>query len=178
MRVVFVLGTLNAMMGRQLADLKADCIYHFSASECPLSDFPVPCYRLVNPQLDALEESVIVENSIERAIAYVAKPGDDAALMRRALRLSELRVEARCYLNAIGFLQRQLIPAGRANESVTFVSHYLQSTDVSFPPRLRIYWHQVPHTRFLGLIPGLSRLVFLLQVVRARTLGRREKPAR
>lgn len=178
MRVAFVLGTLNVMLARQLAGLKVDCMYHFSAHELSLPGFPVPCYRLVSRQLDALKESAIVESGIERSIAHVAKSGDDAALMRRALRLSELRIEARCYLNAVEFIKRQLRPAESAIESVIFVSHYLQSADVSSFPSTRIYWHQVPHTRFLGMIPGLSRLIFLFQVVGGRKVGRQGNPVR
>lgn len=178
MRVAFVLGTLNIMMARQLAGLKTDCMYHFSTRELALAGFPVSCLRLANPQLDALKEAAIVESSIDQAIAYVAHSGHDAALMRRALRLSELRIEARCYLNALDLIQRELIPAGRMIESITFVSHYLQPADVSSLPGLRIYWHQFPHTRFLGLIPGLSRLVFLWQIISGRKVNWHGKPVR
>lgn len=176
MRVVFVLGSLNLMAAWQLVGLQADCIYHFSAREITLSEFPVPCYRLANPQLDALQESAIVESCIERNISQVARAGGDATLMRRALRLSELRVEAKCYLNALECIQQRLMPAGGAIESVTFVSHYLLPADV--PPflDLRCDWHQVPHTRFWALIPGLSRLVFLFQLVGARKVGDQENP--
>ncbi len=173
MRVAFVLGPLSPIMARQLLGLKTDCIYHFSAHELSLTDFSVSCHRLPSSQLDALKEAVIVESCIDRAIVHIAN-SDCEALMRRALRLSELRVEARCYLNAIEFLQREIISVGAVIESVIFVSHYLQPVDVSLP-KLRTDWHQVPHTRFLGLIPGLNRLVFLWQILGGRNTNRRGK---
>ncbi|MCQ4268866.1 hypothetical protein NAV28_16715 [Pseudomonas stutzeri] len=171
--MAFVLGPLNVMMARQLFGLKVDCMYHFSADEFSLPDFSVSCQRLPDPQLDALKEAVIVESCIDRAIFHVANSGCEA-LMRRALRLSELRVEARCYLNAIEFLQRELISTGAAIESVIFVSRYLQPTDV-FLPKSPIDWHQVLHTGFLGLVPGLSRLVFLWQIFGGQSIKRHGK---
>lgn len=165
MRVVFVLGSLNALMAWKLAALNIDAIYYFSASELILPEFPIACYRLSSPQIDALKESYIIENCIERNIMRIASMGDDTELMRRALRLSELRVEARCYLNAIAYLQDKLMFAGKDIEAVIFSSHYITSEDVWPLAGLNVFWYHMLHSRFLGLVPGLSRLNFLIQVL-------------
>ena len=172
MRVAVVLGTLNAMAAWKLTALKVDCIYHFSANELSLPKFPISILRLLAPQLDALQEAAIVERCIDRNIGCVVTSVDDATLMRRALRLSELRVEARCYLNAVKFIQQQLKSAACPIESVLFVSHYLGSADIPyFSSDINLQWHHVPHARFLGMTPGLSRLVYLFQLITARRVG-------
>lgn len=168
MRVVFVLGSLNALTAWKLAALNIDSIYYFSAAEFILPKFPIACYRLPSPQMDALKESNIVEHCIERNIMQVASMGDDAALMRRALRLSELRVEARCYLSAIAYIQDKLMLAENDIEAVIFSSHYLISEDVLPLAGLNVCWYHMLHSRFLGLVPGLSRLSrlsFLIQIL-------------
>lgn len=171
MRVAAVLGPLNAITAWQLVALKVDYIYYFSAHDSLPPKLPIACSRLENPQLNALQESAIVERCIERNIECTGDSNCDATLMRRALRLSELRVEARCYLNIIDYIKEQ----GRFNaetiESLTIVSHYLVAADVPSSSCIRINWFYVPHTRFLGLIPGLGRLFFLYRLVFARKCG-------
>jgi len=172
MKVVFVLGSLDSLTAWKLAALNVDCIYYFSATEFALPKFPIACYRLPSPQMDALKESKIVEHCIERNIIRVASMGEDAALMRRALRLSELRVEARCYLNAIAYLQDKLMLADDKIETVIFSSHYLISEDVLPLAGFNVCWCPILHSRFLGLVPGLSRLIFLIQVLGAGNFPR------
>ena len=173
MRIAFVLGSLNAMAAWQLLSLKVDCVYYFSSHELSLTEYPVKLRRLANPQLNILEESDIVERCIERNISNLAALGGDAAVMRRALRLSELRVEARCYLNAVELLQKQSSQAGTSIESVTVVSHYIFSEDVLPTSSISMCWHHAVHTRFLGLIPGLSRLLFCFSYwARARSVSK------
>ncbi len=163
MRVAFVLGSLNASIAWRLAALNVDSIYYFSAAIFTLSEFPIACYRLPSPQMDAMKESNIVEHCIERNITRVASKGDDGQLMCRALRLSELRMEARYYINAIAYLQEKLMLADNKIEGVIFLSHYVAPEDVSLLAGLNVFWYHKLNSRFLGLFPGLRRLNFLFR---------------
>ena len=169
MKALFILGSLNAPTAWWLATLEIDHIYHFSAQELSLPGFPIPCLRLANPQVNALKESAIVESCIDRNIVYVTGLDCDISLMRRALRLSELRVEARSYLNVIELIRRQTNSNVEPIKSLTIVSHYLVAADTSeFFSSVRTDWLHVSHTRFLGLIPGLNRLIFQLAIILRR----------
>lgn len=165
MRAIFLLGSLNSMAARQLLGLNSDIIYYFSTHEVSLPGSRISCYRLPNPQVDALKESTIVECCIERNILSVASLGDDAALMRRALRLSELRIEARSYLNAIAFLQKGLLTEKKTIQSVIFVSHYLCSEDVTSALQMNISWCPALHSRFFSLFPGLNYIFSFIHIL-------------
>ncbi|WP_313055169.1 hypothetical protein [Pseudomonas lopnurensis] len=167
MRAIFLLGSLNSMAAGQLRSLNGNVIYYFSTHEVSLPGSRISCYRLPNPQSDALKESAIVECCIERNILSVASLGDDAALMRRALRLSELRIEARSYLNAIDFLQKSLLTEKKTIRSVIFVSHYLCCEDATsaLQMNMNISWRPVLHSRFFSLFPGLNYIVTFIHVL-------------
>lgn len=173
MRVIFVLGTLSAMPAWRLAELKADRIYHFSAYNFSPPGLLVACHRLSSPQLNSRIESTIVEASIERSIGFISRPGDDEALMRRALRLSELRLEARCYLNAVELIRQGRLSVEEGVESVVFVSHYLLPSDVPSFTEFSVEWKQVPNMRFVGFIPGIGRLLSLLRTIGAHKIFRK-----
>ena len=170
MRLAVVLGPLNAITAWQLVALKVDHIYYFCAQEPLLPRLPIACSRLDNTQINVLQESEIVECCIERNIEHISDSACDNALMRRALRLSELRVEARRYLNIIDYIKKHYSFNAKKIESLIVISHYLMAADIS-SPSVHINWFYVPHTRFFGLIPGLGRLFFLYRLIFSRKCG-------
>ncbi|WP_139839396.1 hypothetical protein [Halomonas sp. CSM-2] len=175
MKRIFVLGPLSAKSAWQLENLKADCIYYFSDNKILSSEGSVSYHCLPNPQLNPKIESAIVESAIERIIQYMDMHLNDAAIMRRALRLSEIRIEARCYLNAIEFIKQNNICTDRSEESVFLISYYLLSSDVERLDEFNIDWLQVPNTRFVGLIPGFRYLLYFLRVINANSFFKKRK---
>lgn len=171
MKWAVVLGPLNAIAVWQLVALEVDHIYYFSAQESLLPKLPIACSRLDNPQLNVLQESVIVERCIERNIEHISDSACDNALMRRALRLSELRVEARCYLNIIDHIQKQHKFNAENLESLIVVSHYLVAADIPPSSCVNIIWLHVYHKRLLGLIPGVGRLFLFCRLISSRKFG-------
>lgn len=117
-----------------------------------------------------MKETDIVESCIERNILRLASLGDDADLMRRVLRLSELRIEARSYLNAVAFLQKSSLAERKAIRSVTFVSHYLCSEDATPALQMNISWCHALHSRFFILFPRLNYIFSIIHMLEEQLL--------
>ncbi|WGI26630.1 hypothetical protein QEN58_06100 [Halomonas alkaliantarctica] len=175
MRLLFVLGSLSERSASRFLTLNPDLVYHFSDKNIFSSHDPVSYKCLPSPQLNPKIESAIVESSIERNIKNIANPGGDAAIMRRALRLSELRIEAKCYLNAINFIKQKKTSDDISHDTIIFISHYLLPSDVLMHEELNVEWHQVTNTRFLGLIPGFRYLLFFIRTISPIRLLKKRK---
>lgn len=156
MKVIIVLGTLHKNIVQELFRTKEGLVFHFSPYEYLIPSCPLTVFRLPNPQLNALGEAEIVERCIDRNIVAVSSLGDDESIMRRALRLSELRIEARCYLNAMEALRSDQFD--NDIDSVTFVSRYICAEDVMSDAAMSTSWRYVAHNRLLGAVPGLVHI--------------------
>lgn len=159
MKVAFVLARLSPELALQLEESGFDQIFHFSTDKVSQSKLSVPCFHLQNAQLNAIGEAVIVERCINRNISKLTKSVEYANLLRRALRLSELRVEARSYFNAMEILDKKVEDNFYSEDLVTFYSHYLVPDDVGSFNFHNVKWEPVLNKRFLGLFRKLSRIL-------------------
>lgn len=164
MKAAFVLGPITTLASRRLSGLNVDKVFYFSTHESSIAkEINLSQYsRLDVIQLNPKDESEIVERCIERNFRRISTRIGNNSVMRRALRLSELRIEARCFLAAVNFLKIKKREDNSSIDSVIFVSHYIVADDISVVSAVPMSWAHVPHSRFFGLLPGLSRLVTML----------------
>lgn len=160
MKVVFVLGTLTDSLHRELSRRSFDKIYCYSNSLKKADKSSKILLVLENPQSDLRNEDLIVGRFADRVVSNVSLNANDAPLIRRALKLSVVRLEARFYLNALDVLSAR---KSSCESEIFFISNYLAPEDVGQDCSSVYEWESAVHDRFSHVIPCLFPVVRVLK---------------
>ncbi|MCM1566296.1 MAG: hypothetical protein NC238_10180 [Dehalobacter sp.] len=160
MKVAFVLGSLSDSLHEELSRRKFDKIYCYSNSLKKADKADKLLLALENPQRDLRNEDLIVSRFADRVVSNVSLNANDALLIRRALKLSVVRLEARFYLNALDVLS---VKKSSCDDEIFFISSYLAQEDVAQECSSKYKWESAVHDRFTHVIPYLFHVVKVLK---------------
>lgn len=167
MRVAVVLGTLDLISAWHISKMQYDRVYHFSVGDIQIPNYPSELVQVSNPQVDPLEEMRMVNRCIERNLSPLARSFLNDVLVVRALRLSEVRFEARSLLNFSNFIEgAEFSDVGSGG--VCIYTRYLIDKDIKCDYFHRFKWECLPAFRFFGLIPKFGSLLLIFAKWRAR----------
>lgn len=158
MKVAFVLSGDGGGLRFKVRKRSLDRLY------CHSSDSDIGCsagaelFYFNNAQTDLDLEFIIVERFISRALGGDFCQDDYYPVFSRAIQLSDVRLEARAFLNSISILSK-FDPS--EVEEVVYYSSFISLDDVELPDGILFSWELVGHERYINAIPG-GKCVYLL----------------
>lgn len=159
MKIAFVLGRLNSDYYDFFIKSNFDTVYYFWGECDAVLHGEGKFRRLDAVMLNAGREREVIDRCIFRVSSCLNYGGVDEEIMRRAIRLSDLRVEVRAYINMLSFLGKH--KRMKAASELYIFSRYIVESDVETHEEFNMTWACFLHPRLSRFVPNrfLSLLV-------------------